>query len=208
MDHVLDLLQQVPSDSQDAPAAQEMVKRITEGRAARLAREAEIKKDLDTLRQAPPPGTFRPDSPAPPAPPTVPTPANAGADAGPAKEPVPGMALAEFKSRWGDCFSPGEPVNVAGVGSRDTWLLSGGVRCQQALPGYDARAVVTDATKVLTVIAKSAVVHLDAGAPPPTEPTPPQPAPPPPPAPAPQTPIPALVPTPVIPVSDGGYVSY
>jgi hypothetical protein len=178
MDEVVAMLERVPSSSVDAPGAQDLLKAIHDGRAEVQARADALKKDMDVLREPPPPGTFAPSSPsvADSSPVPVRLPIDAGRDAGP-QEPYSGMTLADFQRYFGDCFDPDTPVNVVGVGLRDTYALKGYNRCKDALPGFDQRIVVTDRQSVLGVMPKSAVqvVERDAG-PPPPPPSPPAPS--------------------------------
>jgi hypothetical protein len=168
MDEVIALLQRVPSESVDGPAAQDLLKKIQDGRAEARARADALKKDMDVLHAEPPPNAFAAAAPRPPelAPAAAPG-ADAGVDAGPA-EPASGMSLADFNRQWGDCFEAGKQVNVVGVGLRDTYALKGYNRCRDALPGFDERLVIVDRNQVLGVVARSSVqeVAVDSGPPP------------------------------------------
>jgi hypothetical protein len=175
MDAVIAALERVPTESQDSPAAQDLLQKIRAGRADAQVRADALKKDMEVLHQPPPPGTF---TQTPPSPPPTPPPAVAAAvdsgSAGPS-EPASGMSVSDFQKKFGDCFDADKPINVVGVGLRDTYVLKPYNRCKDALPGFDQRLVIVDSQQVLGVMPKSAIetVTVDAGPPTPAPPPPP-----------------------------------
>ncbi|HEY8210897.1 MAG TPA: hypothetical protein VIG99_25610 [Myxococcaceae bacterium] len=134
MQEVERLLSVVPPQSIDFPAAEELKKRIADGRAALEARRAE---------------NAQPEAPPPPAdpwagerndpPPEVP-------DAGPplARAPRIGMTVEELRKRFSECFSYRENIVVEGHGRHDVYAPSATEACAKEYPGFAQKLVVID----------------------------------------------------------------
>lgn len=141
-----ELLAKVPSDSLDAQAAQELLAKIRSERAR-------VKKEREEADQGAAGGPTRDDwgreeAPAPEAA------KEEVADGGPA-HPTQGMALAEFKQRFGSCFDPWQDVLLAGSGIRQTYELRDRDECRKRHPGFDELAIVIDSEKVGGFVRKS-----------------------------------------------------
>lgn len=174
MEDVVALLRRVPSGSSDALAAKDLLKTIQDGRTESRRRDEALKKDMAVLNAPPPSSAFTAPAPRPGLPTAAATaPAVEDAGGGPG-EPAIGVSLADFQKKWGDCFEAGDPLNVIGVGLRDSWSLRDFHRCKDALPGFAERIVLTDGKSVVAVVPRSAVVHPPQPAPPPPAPAAPE----------------------------------
>jgi hypothetical protein len=152
------LLNQVPTDSLDAPSAQELRTRIQTGRAQL---EANRKAREDAVAKAREPGSMPPSQYQPPT--ETPPPAPAVADAGaPSDKPVIGTPASELASGFQGCFQKGAPLEVTGRGMRDRWELSGSARCRQSYGSLQDQVIVVEDGKVLAVVPRSSIEETPA----------------------------------------------
>jgi hypothetical protein len=170
MREVESLLQRVPSDSLDAPAAKQLLKRIQDGRAS--ADQATRERALAMAQARLPPkisGSVI-TAPTPPVP-TAPFRPPGPPDAGPPPVPNAGMSMRDFNLRFGDCFESAGPVEVTGRGTRDSFGLADTARCRAALPTMVNAVVLADGQTVLGVVPKSALTRtpVDGGTPAPPD---------------------------------------
>jgi hypothetical protein len=154
MTRIEEQLHQVPADSVDAPAAQELLGRIQDGRARmeaqRKEQEAAIANAHAPLEV---PGGNEPETQAPP-----PAPVDAGQpDAGQPKEPAAGTPASELASGYNGCFQKGQQINVEGRGFRDAWEMSERTSCRLEYPGSVGKVVIVEGDKVLAVLPKSSL---------------------------------------------------
>jgi hypothetical protein len=160
MEEIEALLAQVPPDSSDAPSAKELQQRITEGRARMEAARQETEDAIASARQVETfPTTPTPAAdpePEPEAPATVPVDAGTP-DAGRTAGPVPGTPASELSAGFQGCFRRGQPVNVTGTGSRDTYEMERRASCELAYPSFAGQLLVIEDGRVLAVLPKSAV---------------------------------------------------
>lgn len=173
------LLAQVPKDSLDASAADELRARIQTGKQQA---EAQLKSKNDALAKAREPGQmpsgggFNLPTQAPPPPPPPPRAApDAGTpDAGGPSQPDVGTPAAQLASGFNGCFQKGESLNVQGRGLRERWELADRVACRQQYASLQDTVFLIEDGKVLGTAPKSAIqrVPVDAGTPPPPPPTP------------------------------------
>lgn len=159
MTQVEGLLAKVPPDSLDAQATRELLAKIRSERAR-------VKKERDEAEKAVAPAPTLDDWGKEPAPEEAAR--EEQADGGPT-QPTPGMALAEFKQRFGGCFDPGKDIVLAGAGLRQTYEMRDRDECRKRHPGFDGLVVVIDAEKVGGFAQKSALrlTLPDGGEPPP-----------------------------------------
>ena len=155
------LLNQVPTDSLDAPSAKELRTRIQNGRAQleadRQAREAAIAKAREPGSMAPSQYQPPPETPAPPRP--------AAPDAGaPSDKPVIGTPASELANGFQGCFQKGAPLEVTGRGMRDRWELSGSARCRQSYGSLQDQVIVVEDGKVLAVVPRSTIEEISPAA--------------------------------------------
>jgi hypothetical protein len=161
------LLAQVPADSLDAPAAQELRSRIQTGKQQAEARQ---KAKADALAQAraptqAPSGFGSPSSPST-APSTSEPPDEAPAaetDAGTAG--VPGVGTPEAQLVSSGCFQKGEPLEVKGRGRRDRWELADRPACRQQYASLQDQVLIIEDGKVLAQVPRSAIqaIPVDGG---------------------------------------------
>jgi hypothetical protein len=160
MDEIEAQLQRVPPDSMDAQSAKELLQRIREGRERAEAAQQETEEAIAAARRI---DDFQPDPATPPTlagePPPPPSagPPDAGAAPGPGAGPVAGTSASELPYGYERCFRRGEPVNVDGKGSRDTWELDNRLACRQSYPSFVEQIVLIEDGRVLTVLPKSAI---------------------------------------------------
>lgn len=151
-------LEAVPQESSDHQVAQELLKRIRSGRERLQAEQAERDQALAAARQPPRDFAFA----------EQPAPEDAGQpqapDAG-APQPVAGMPVQELLGRFGDCFLPGESVNIVGKGMRSTFVVRETAFCARRHPGFDQRILFIENEKILHVgdKARLMVTTPDAG---------------------------------------------
>lgn len=133
-DEILALLDRVPKDSADAPAAAELRGRIEGERKAHveeLARRQRLVTGAGAASSAP----LEPSAPAP--------------EAAPPRPPAlqPGMKLEAFREAYGDCFESKGPVQIGapdGGASRDgeMWVMKDDAGCREKHPALAAEAVL------------------------------------------------------------------
>lgn len=145
------LLLQVREDSLDFAAAQELLRRIRDGR---VALEAADKARSEAQAKVMASGSYQrmTDNRAA-------APASAPVDDAGAAHPMAGMALGEFTRRFSNCFRSTDAVDVIGRGKMDSWELKDIANCRDRHPGFDAQFVLTDARQVSMVIPKAAVEY-------------------------------------------------
>lgn len=172
MHEVEALLEKVPPDSLDAPAASQLLTRIRENRS----RLEQVSKDRETaLAAARTPPSFSGQSVSPPPAQVMPAsgtrPPPAVVDAGPPSAPGAGMSTRDFNRLFGDCFEPAGPVEVNGKGTRDSFTMLDTNRCRTAMPGMVNSVVLADSQTVLGVVPKTALtrVYVDGGTPAPPD---------------------------------------
>jgi hypothetical protein len=158
MDEIEALLQQVSPDSMDAQSAKELLQRIREGRERMQAAEQEKEDAVASLREV---QDFPPSEPGRPTPvEEPPAPAAGPPDAGPPPPgagPVAGSPASELPYGYERCFRRGEPVNVDGKGSRETWEMESRSACRQSYPTFYDQVILIEDGRVLTVLPKSAI---------------------------------------------------
>lgn len=152
-DRILDLLDKVPEDSVSKPDAEALKKRITEGRARLLREESERSAAAAEAGKgsAPVPVADRAATSDTAAEPTPVAAQDAGATA-----PLVGMPVAELQSRFGVCFTKGEPILIEGVGMKDAWTLRDLGRCQEDLATFRDQILLTDAA-IVRIVPKASV---------------------------------------------------
>lgn len=134
MQEVERLLSVVPPQSIDSSAAQELQKRIADGRAALLAqREGAGAPPQEAQPPADPWADERNDPPPPPPP-----------DAG-APHPVPGMPVEELRRRFSDCFSFKFNGSLPDKTKHDLWEMADSSACRKAHPELADQMLVIDA---------------------------------------------------------------
>lgn len=145
----------VPQRSLDHGNAQELLRRIREGRARMEAELAQRGKAAEL-----PPVVFAPSRPATSFPaegtPTDGEPAEEAPDAG-VPAPVAGMPQAELRARFGDCLEEAPSLMVEGVGERPALKLRDTAQCRQRLPSLSGQYLLLDADKVLAVVQQAQV---------------------------------------------------
>jgi hypothetical protein len=160
------LLDQVPADSLDAKAAQELRSRIQTGKQQA---EAQQKAKDDALAQARTPTQMpsgfnsTPSGPAP-EPSEEPSEApDAVPDAGTAG--VPGVGTPEAQLASSGCFQKGEPLEVKGRGRRDRWELADRAACRQQYASLQDQVLIIEDGKVLAQVPRSAIqaIPVDGG---------------------------------------------
>lgn len=139
MDQVLALLERVPEDSVDAPAARDLATRIAEGRKRLAAERAERERRIAAAGPAP----WAPSGGVPGA---------AGSAAPQEERPAIslGMKLEEFKAAHGECFEAGSPLQIetpgadGGMTARpgEVWALKGDPACQERYPGQVGQVAI------------------------------------------------------------------
>lgn len=148
-------LQQVPPDSMDAAAANELLARIRDGRARLEAQGRERQSAIDSARTVPDMpssgGTYEPPPPAPP-----PEPPDAGPpDAGSTKGPTAGTPASELVAGFNGCFRRGEQIKIEGRGFRESWEMVDRLACRLEYPGEADKVLIIEGDKVLALLAKS-----------------------------------------------------
>jgi hypothetical protein len=149
------LLRQVPPDSMDAPAANELLVRIRDGRARLESQGKERQAAIDSARTVPsmPSGgvtiTLSPPQP-PPQPPDAGPP-----DAGTGKGPQAGTPASELAAGFNGCFRRGQQIQIEGRGFRDSWEMVDRLACRLEYPDVAEKVLIIEADKVLALLAKS-----------------------------------------------------
>ena len=174
MDEIEEKLKQVPPDSMDAQPARELLERIRDGRERMEAAEKEKEAAIASAHRVDdfPARENEPGTPTPTEEPG-PGPSAETPDAGtprPGAGPVAGTSASELSYGYERCFRRGEPLNVDGKGSRETWELENRLTCRQSYPSFAEQVVLIEDGRVLTVLPKSAIrvtyVGPDGGPPP------------------------------------------
>ncbi|WPB82427.1 hypothetical protein KYC5002_25345 [Archangium violaceum] len=170
------LLAQVPTDSLDAPAAQELRARIQTGKQQAAAQE-KAREDAMAKAREPGPGStgFGSDMGSSPAPaPSGSEPSDEDSDASTddadAGTGVLGVGTPEAQLASSGCFQKGEPLEVKGRGLRDRWELADRPACRQQYASLQDQALIIEEGKVLAQVPKSSIqaIPVDGG----TGPTP------------------------------------
>lgn len=157
------LLAQVPPDSLDAPAANDLRTRIQNGKQQAEARQ---KAKADALAQARQPSQMPsgfntgPSTPPRSEPETPAEPTDAGTDAGTAGAPATGTPVSQLASGFSGCFQKGEPLEVTGRGTRDRWELADRPACRQQYGSFQDQVMIIEDGKVLGMVSKSAIREL------------------------------------------------
>lgn len=147
------LLQQVGKDSLDYRAAQELGRKISGERERLLAEEeARQKAVAEALAQPPLAPELAMESP----PGQEVSPESEQPDAG-SPQPVRGMALSEFQSRFSGCFSAWDPVEVGGRGTMQSYELKDIARCRDQHPDFLDKLVLVEGEKLYEPIRRSAL---------------------------------------------------
>ena len=163
------LLDQVPADSLDAPAAKELRTRIQTGKQQAQDQE---KAKADAMAQARQPGQMPPgfntgSSPSPA--PSAAEPADEAPDTGAAGTDagigVPGVGTPEAQLTSSGCFQKGEPLEVKGRGRRDRWELADRPACRQQYASLQDQVLIIEEGKVLAQVPRSAIqaIPVDGG---------------------------------------------
>jgi hypothetical protein len=130
-DEVLALLERVPHDSLDAPAAAELRGRIEGERKARLdelRRREELVAAAGAIPSMPATGSSSASAPT-----------GAQAERAPPRALVPGMKLEEFREKYGRCFERRGPVQVTSPGGGaprpgEMWAMKDSESCREEDP--------------------------------------------------------------------------
>jgi hypothetical protein len=163
------LLDQVPADSLDAPAANELRTRIQTGKQQAQAQE---KAKADAMAQARQPGQLPPGfntgsspSPAPSAAEPVEEEPDTGTAVADAGTGVPGVGSPEAVLASSGCFQKGEPLEVKGRGRRDRWELADRPACRQQYASLQDQVLIIEEGKVLAQVPRSAIqaIPVDGG---------------------------------------------
>lgn len=172
------LLAQVPADSLDAPAAQELRSRIQTGKQQAAAHEKAREEAMAKAREPGPGSTgFGSDMGSSTAPaPSGSEPSDEDSAGGTDEEDagtgtgVPGVGTPEAQLASSGCFQKGEPLEVKGRGRRDRWELADRPACRQQYASLQDQALIIEEGKVLAQVPKSAIqaIPVDGG----TGPTP------------------------------------
>ncbi|WNG17396.1 hypothetical protein [Cystobacter fuscus] len=162
------LLAQVPANSLDAPAANELRARIEEGKQQARSRQ----RALDEVRSRANQPTEMPAGGSPSFPSSRPTETaeaeEAGTDAGTAGgAPGVGTPAAELASGFSGCFKQGESLDVQGRGRRDRWDLSDSPACRAQFSALQDQALIIEEGKVLALVPKKSIqaIPTDGGSP-------------------------------------------
>jgi hypothetical protein len=150
-------LGQVPPDSVDAPAAQELLTRIRDGRRQQEQVAQETQEAIERARTPLDMPTSRtPDAPTPPPPPREPPDAGQP-DAGQGAAPDIGTPAAQLVAGFNGCFRRAQAINIEGRGMRDAWEMVDRLACRLEYPGVADKVLVIEEDKVLALLAKSSL---------------------------------------------------
>lgn len=162
------LLAQVPADSLDAAAAQQLRSRIQAGKQQAQAQQ-NAKDEAMAKAREPGPGSSSFGSDPGPAPASSDSePADEGTDAG-TEAPDAGGALGvgtpEAQLASSGCFQKGEPLEVRGRGRRDRWELADRPACRQQYASLQDQVLIIEEGKVLAQVPRSALqaIPVDGG---------------------------------------------
>jgi len=139
MGQVETLLKQVPQDSPDSPAAQELLAKI----AAERTRIEEEAAAAAAVQAEPPEPVFDEEDEEEEAAEAAAEPPDAGYS-----QPAVGMTLSEFQQKFSRCFQTGPQVMLSGVGMRDSWVMKDIANCRDSHPDFVGAMVLFDAGKV------------------------------------------------------------
>lgn len=171
------LLAQVPADSLDAQAAQELRARIQTGKQQAAAQQKAREDAMAKAREQGPAGSggFGSDTGSSyAAAPSDSEPegedSDGGTDGADAGAGVPGVGTPEAQLASSGCFQKGEPLEVKGRGRRDRWELADRPACRQQYASLQDQALIIEEGKVLAQVPKSSIqaIPVDGG----TGPTP------------------------------------
>ncbi|MCY1033107.1 hypothetical protein OV207_16680 [Corallococcus sp. BB11-1] len=147
------LLQRVPADSVDSVAAQDLLRRIEEGRARMMSAAAEQQRAVESAQTLP---TTDPSQTGIPQQQALPPEEDAGVDAGMAGPQV-GSLASELVSGYRGCFQRAMPLQVEGRGVREGWKLSERPSCQLEFPSHADTMVLIEDGRVLALLPTSAM---------------------------------------------------
>jgi hypothetical protein len=155
------LLDQVPADSMDAPAAKELRARIQTGKQQAEAQQKAKADAMAEARQIPSGFNSAPSSaPAPSASEPPDEAPHAGTDGGTAG--VPGVGTPEAQLASSGCFLKGEPLEVKGRGRRDRWELADRPACRQQYAPLQDQVLIIEDGKVLAQVPRSSIQAIPA----------------------------------------------
>jgi hypothetical protein len=166
MDRIGGLLDKVPPNNVDAPAAAALKGKIASERA-RIAAEAKARQaDFDVLRAPLPTPAPRPEEPKPTEP--TPPPTDPVADS---EQPQVGLAFDEFTKKFGACFSEGELITISNRNIKArSFSVNASEECGKKHAGFASKLVLFDGGKIIGLVdkdsVKQVVVGADGGAPP------------------------------------------
>jgi hypothetical protein len=166
------LLAQVPANSLDAAAANELRARIEDGKQQARSRQRaleEVRSQASAPTRMPAEGYGGTPS-FPSSRPTEPTAEaeDAGTDAGTAGgAPGVGTSAKELASGFSGCFKQGESLQVQGRGLRDRWDLSDSPACRQQFAALQDQVLIIEEGKVLALAPKKSLqaIPTDGGTP-------------------------------------------
>ncbi|AKJ03710.1 hypothetical protein ATI61_11941 [Archangium gephyra] len=161
------LLAQVPADSLDAVAAQELRARIQTGKQQAAARQKAQEDAMAKAReQGPSTGGFGSETGSPAPAPSDSEPVDEASDAGTegadAGAGVPGVGTPEAQLASSGCFQKGEPLEVKGRGRRDRWELADRPACRQQYASLQDQVLIIEEGKVLAQVPRSAIQAIPA----------------------------------------------
>jgi hypothetical protein len=161
------LLAQVPADSLDAAAAQELRNRIQAGKQQAQAQQKAREEAMANAR-GPGPGSSSFGSDPGPAPASSDSEPADEADAGteaPDAGGAVGVGTPEAQLASSGCFQKGEPLEVRGRGRRDRWELADRPACRQQYASLQDQVLIIEEGKVLAQVPRSALqaIPVDGG---------------------------------------------
>ncbi|RKH24799.1 hypothetical protein D7X75_31310 [Corallococcus sp. CA031C] len=148
------LLQRVPADSVDSVAAQDLLRRIDEGRTRMMAAAAEQQRAVESAQALP---TSDPSHTGIAQPEALPSEAPVDAGLGDAGMvgPQVGTPASELVSGFRGCFQRAMPVQVEGRGMREGWKLSDRASCRLEFPSHADTMVLIEDGRVLALLPTS-----------------------------------------------------
>lgn len=161
MDEAVALLKQVPGESVDSAAAQELLQTIEKGRAQAKAEsaerekaQAELRKGLEALSAVDPSKVLNAAAPV-----------AGAADAGTPAEPDPygeGASLADINRQSGGCLVAGIPFTEEGSTKRGvTYKVASSPECRAKLPGMVDELVLVIDGRVYRRVPADSVRQVD-----------------------------------------------
>lgn len=161
-------LAKVPEDSLDAEQARTLQQRIDEGQARMSAAREKHAQTMAEVRKPGPAPSGGGSAAAEPSGGGEAAPSEE-ADAGPSGHPAVGMSAGELSRRFGTCFRPGSPVEVAERGVLETWVLKDITLCAQRYAAFTDSTIVIESGKILTIVPTAKITTetrtVDGGAP-------------------------------------------